>query len=221
MTDGILDHQSYATQQHQSSALRVGVYQAFIQKAIARPTSPRRKFWDKPFAIPSPGFGLERMAPKAGEAGWGVSLLMSLLYATSQTGLGMDFDLGVGFAAASGFLFDMRYGIGPALWLGRNVLLAPMVGFGLNSAGSMVDFGASGFAGGHLVFTRKIAKGWVSFDLRSTVAFVTGRDREYRVGGRIQAGHYSIGVEWRSYTNNGSQLTFLLGFDWLSGLVQN
>ena len=35
MTDGILDHQSYATQQHQSATLRVGVYQAFIQKIDA------------------------------------------------------------------------------------------------------------------------------------------------------------------------------------------
>ena len=35
MTDGILDHQAYATQQQQSSALRVGVYQAFIQKINA------------------------------------------------------------------------------------------------------------------------------------------------------------------------------------------
>ena len=47
MTDGTLDHQSYATQQHQSSALQVGVYQAFIQKVDAATLSIQ---WTKQLA---------------------------------------------------------------------------------------------------------------------------------------------------------------------------
>lgn len=188
---------------------------------VRPPVKPSRKFFADPFAMAMFGLGIERMAPPRGDSGYGLSMLASVLYATSRTGLGMDFDLGLGYAGSSGLMFDLRYGVGPALWLGRHVMLMPMVGIGVGGVGLeqdtspsrvVAELGFSAFAGGHVLIAKRGRRGQgVALDLKGSTAWVHSRSREDRLAGRVQLGAFILGAEWRRYTNNGSQLTFTLG----------